>query len=237
MVDDRLMKLRKAKGISMKQAAAELGLPYTTYVNYEKNINDPGSDILVKLAIYYGVTVDYLLGYHPPKTEEFRERYLEEAVEDEVMEDIEIGMGAGATHPLTMNKKVDTVDIIKTVTWFGNDFILDRVNTASPRALCLLDLEHLADRHFYFESVDDQMAPFIENGDFVLVNQDSEIKTGDIVIVVIGERNGTIREVEIDEYEIIIKSRNPYYPPISFKGESRGQIHFAGRVERIIRLL
>ena len=237
MVDDRLMKLRKAKGISMKQAAAELGLPYTTYVNYEKNINDPGSDILVKLAIYYGVTVDYLLGYHPPKTEDFRKLYLEEAAEDEVMGDVEIGIGANVRHPLTMNKKVDTVEIIKTVTWFGDNFILDPVNTASPRSLCLLDLAHLADNHFYFVAADDQMAPFIENGDFVLVNQNSKIKTGDITIVAIGERNGVIREVEIDDYEIIIKSRNPYYPPISFTGESRGQIHFAGRVERIIRLL
>ena len=237
MIDDRLMKLRKAKGISMKQAAAELGLPYTTYVNYEKNINDPGSDVLVKLAVYYGVSVDYLLGYHPPKTDEYRQRYLEKALEDSVMEDIAIGMGAGVVHPLTKNNRIDTVDIIQKVIWRDNDFIFDQDCASSSSALCLLDLEHLADHHFYYEVTDDQMAPFIENGDYVLVNGDSEIKTGDFAIVAVGDRGGVIREVEIDDYEIIIKSRNPYYPPISFKGDSRDEVHFAGRVERIIRLL
>lgn len=65
MFDKRLKLLREAKGISMKQAAAEMGFPYTTYINYEKNINEPNSDVLVKLAIYYNTTVDYLLGRAP----------------------------------------------------------------------------------------------------------------------------------------------------------------------------
>lgn len=65
MFDNRLKLLREAKGISMKQAAAEMGFPYTTYINYEKNINEPNSDVLVKLAIYYNTTVDYLLGRAP----------------------------------------------------------------------------------------------------------------------------------------------------------------------------
>lgn len=62
MFDNRLKLLREAKGISMKQAAQEMGFPYTTYINYEKNINEPNSEVLVKLAIYYNTTVDYLLG-------------------------------------------------------------------------------------------------------------------------------------------------------------------------------
>lgn len=62
LFDNRLKNLRENKEISMKQAASELGIPYTTYINYEKNINEPSSDVLVKLAIFYNTTVDYLLG-------------------------------------------------------------------------------------------------------------------------------------------------------------------------------
>lgn len=46
----------------MKQAAQELDLPYTTYINYEKNLNEPSGAVLIKLADFYGVTTDYLLG-------------------------------------------------------------------------------------------------------------------------------------------------------------------------------
>lgn len=46
----------------MRQAAKLLGLPYTTYVNYEKGDREPNSEMLVYLADFYGVTVDYLIG-------------------------------------------------------------------------------------------------------------------------------------------------------------------------------
>jgi transcriptional regulator with XRE-family HTH domain len=62
MFDDRLACLRKAKGISMRQCANELGIPYTTYVSYEKNERDPKSEQLIELADYFNVSIDYLLG-------------------------------------------------------------------------------------------------------------------------------------------------------------------------------
>lgn len=68
MFDDRLKKLRKAKGCSMKQMAEELGMCYTTYVNYEKNEREPNSESLVLIAKYFGVTVDYLLGINNTDT-------------------------------------------------------------------------------------------------------------------------------------------------------------------------
>jgi transcriptional regulator with XRE-family HTH domain len=59
---NRLSELRTKKGYSMRQAAKLMGLPYTTYVNYEKGDRDPNSEMLVFLADFYGVTVDYLIG-------------------------------------------------------------------------------------------------------------------------------------------------------------------------------
>lgn len=59
---NRMQQLRMNQGISMKQAAAALGMPYTTYVNYEKGAREPSSEVLIRIAQYYGVSVDYLLG-------------------------------------------------------------------------------------------------------------------------------------------------------------------------------
>ena len=75
MVKNRLKSLREAKQISMRQAARDLQMPYTTYVNYEKGTNEPNNEALVKLAVYYNVSADYLLGHNvvenkksPPRT-------------------------------------------------------------------------------------------------------------------------------------------------------------------------
>lgn len=61
MVGDHLQYLRELKHKSQKQVAQELNIPYNTYRNYEKNINEPNNEMLVKLAVYFNVTIDYLL--------------------------------------------------------------------------------------------------------------------------------------------------------------------------------
>lgn len=66
--DNRLKQLREARGLTMRQAAADLDIPYTTYVHYEKDENEANSTALVKMALYYGVSTDYLLGL-PTRTE------------------------------------------------------------------------------------------------------------------------------------------------------------------------
>lgn len=68
----KIRELRKEKGISMRQASIELGIPYTTYVSYEKEEREPNSEMLVKLSEYFDCTIDYLLGRsNIKKIEEF----------------------------------------------------------------------------------------------------------------------------------------------------------------------
>ena len=57
--------LRKERGISQKNAAAELGVSQALLSHYEKGIRECGLDFLVKAADYYHVSCDYLLGRSP----------------------------------------------------------------------------------------------------------------------------------------------------------------------------
>lgn len=68
MFDDRLKNLRLAKNVSMRQMASDLGMPYTTYINYEKNEREPNSETLVLLATYFNVSSDFLLGFTEVQT-------------------------------------------------------------------------------------------------------------------------------------------------------------------------
>ena len=58
----RLKKLRKAKGLSQTQLANELGMIKQTYSNYENEKREPNIATLIKLADYFDVSVDYLIG-------------------------------------------------------------------------------------------------------------------------------------------------------------------------------
>lgn len=58
-----MRELRLENNKTMKQAAKELEMPYTTYVNYEKGLREPNSEVLIKIAKYFSVSIDYLLGH------------------------------------------------------------------------------------------------------------------------------------------------------------------------------
>ena len=59
---NNLKKLREQRGFNMKEIAIKLGIPYTTYVGYEKGEREPNSDVLIKIANYYNTSVDFILG-------------------------------------------------------------------------------------------------------------------------------------------------------------------------------
>lgn len=58
---NRMKELREERGITMKEAASALDMPYTTYVNYEKGVREPNSETLIKIADFYNTSIDYLL--------------------------------------------------------------------------------------------------------------------------------------------------------------------------------
>ncbi|WP_429844545.1 helix-turn-helix domain-containing protein [Brevibacillus sp. FIR094] len=58
----RLKQARKEAKKTQDQVAKILGLDYSTISKYENNHSQPDNETLTKLADYFGVSVDYLLG-------------------------------------------------------------------------------------------------------------------------------------------------------------------------------
>lgn len=63
MFDDRLKNLRKSHGMSQAEIANILGLKPRTYVSYENNEREPDSQVLIKIAQLFDVSIDYLLNF------------------------------------------------------------------------------------------------------------------------------------------------------------------------------
>lgn len=59
--------LRKEKKLSQKQVATDLGISQALLSHYEKGIRECGLDFLIKIADYYEVSSDYLLGRTPQR--------------------------------------------------------------------------------------------------------------------------------------------------------------------------
>ncbi len=59
---ERLRELREEKGITQMELARFLSLANSTVSQYEADKREPDSSTLQKLADYFAVTLDYLLG-------------------------------------------------------------------------------------------------------------------------------------------------------------------------------
>lgn len=59
----RLVKLRKNQGLTQDELAKKVGSSKRNISNYEVGRSYPNVDLLMKLATYFNVSIDYLVGY------------------------------------------------------------------------------------------------------------------------------------------------------------------------------
>ena len=62
LFSETLSALRKGRGVSQRQAAADLGISQALLSHYENGAREPGLRFVCKACDYYGVTADYILG-------------------------------------------------------------------------------------------------------------------------------------------------------------------------------
>lgn len=60
---ERLKFLRKNKGELQEQAAKEIGITRTMLSNYERGTREPDLELVVRIAKYYHISPNYLLGF------------------------------------------------------------------------------------------------------------------------------------------------------------------------------
>ena len=63
ILKDRLLALRKERGLTQNEVSIFLGLPRGTYVHYELGKRAPDLDMLMRIADLYRVSLDFLSGY------------------------------------------------------------------------------------------------------------------------------------------------------------------------------
>lgn len=59
---ERLLLLRNEKKLNQEDVIAEFGMSIRTYRRYETGVGEPSMSVLWKIADFYNVSVDYLIG-------------------------------------------------------------------------------------------------------------------------------------------------------------------------------
>lgn len=65
---ERLRELRLRRKISQEEVARHIGITRSAYSHYEINNRQPVYETLIKLAAYFDVSLDYIIGGNPSKS-------------------------------------------------------------------------------------------------------------------------------------------------------------------------
>ncbi|MHC5278899.1 helix-turn-helix domain-containing protein [Listeria kieliensis] len=88
MFANTLKELRKKENLTQGQLSANLGISRDTLANYEIGRREPDFETLKKIAKYFEVSTDYLLGNNGMNESDVVAAHMEDDLSDEQKEEI-----------------------------------------------------------------------------------------------------------------------------------------------------
>ena len=105
----RIEKMLSEKGITAYKLSKDTGISTGLISHWKKRMQNPSSEKLQKIADYFGVSVDYLLGATNAREEDSIEK---EKRLDQQLEGIDFAL-YGEAKDLTYEQKLDVIDYIR----------------------------------------------------------------------------------------------------------------------------
>ena len=240
---DILKTLRKNKGYStMQDFCSAANISFSTYQNYETGKRLPTAEILMKIADFYGVTTDYLLGRETPEQSPLKLLNLpadtEAVVEtftqlpelmQKAMIDILLQLSDAVKDRRDSEKKAPIIMTIKkhvNKAAAGSGYDLNDADQWNHVQVMQTDAAEQAD--FAVEVDGDSMLPEYHDGDLALIVLADDVEVGEVGLFM---QNGKGYIKQKGEHYLI--SINPEYPNIYPKD---GEIVCRGRVIGIAEL-
>ena len=209
----KLKELRISRGIQQKDLAAALSIGANTLSQYESGKREPDFDMLNRIADYFGVSVDYILG---------REEIKKSPEGDTLF----------SQHPEIFRPKMRKVPLL------GKTACGEPIYSPNfDNGFALLNSDIPAD--FALEAQGESMSGIgIHSGDVIFFVAADIVDNGEIAAVVVGEEV-TLKRVYYypDKNKLILSSENPAFEPLVYIGSELDEIRIVGRAVAQLRKL
>lgn len=185
----RLKQLRNEKKINQRELANFLKVAPSTISMYESGQREPNFEVLESLADFFNVDLNYLLG----KSDKTTKLIIEDEQKPQGLKIPVLGTVAAGIPISAVEDILDYEEVPQSWENQGEFFGL-RIKG-------------------------DSMEPRMENGDVVIVKQQSDANSGDTVIVLVNGDDATCKKLQKTDNGIMLVSTNPKYPPMFYSTE------------------
>lgn len=204
---NNLKLLRKKRDLSQQDVAAAINVARSTYTQYETGKRLPSIEVLTKLAEYFGVSTDEILGLDTAKPEPIGKpvdpaEFPPKALIRQPLPDLE---NETALIPILGSVRAG-YDYIAEQEMLGYLKVEERFKGMHPQAFAL-----------YVKG--DSMAPEIRHNDIAVCLPDQEIRDNDVAVICINGDEGTVKRVRYDADGLTLIPANPRYKPHHYSAE------------------
>jgi len=185
---ERLRMLRKEKGLTQEELGRIIGVEKSTISYYESNRSTPNDEIKAKLADFFGVSLDYLLG----------------------RTDIREGERIGDLEVIPVGKFLQ-VPVIGTVKAGPNGIAYEEFLGFE---FIDADMFKNCEQCFFLRVKGDSMEPEIKEGDLALIRRQADVESNSLAVVIVNGEEGMIKRIIKRPNAIVLQSINQKYEPI-----------------------
>ena len=231
MIGDILKELRLKRQLTSEQLCERLGIKGGSYRNYERNDRKPDYDTLVKLADFYGVSTDYILGRPNAKApkDPFDEiETVDEMKKDLIKERLNLDEKSrksflSVLRKIVLKEEARNKPVIEKAKYLlrhlschkvsaGTGFNFNDDDDWQEAEVYEVPEVHTAD--FAVEVDGDSMEPVYCDGDILLIKSTPVIDRGDVGVFTLNSC-GYVKELGKNQ----LISYNEKYKPINFSAD------------------
>ncbi|WP_026189013.1 LexA family protein [Orenia marismortui] len=199
-----LKKLRMEMNLTQKELADKLGITRGAIGHYEQGKRSPDNEMLAKLADFFDVSVDYLLG----------------------RTDMRTPLPPGAI-PVDFEKDMIEIPVIGTIPC-GTPVLAEQ-NIIGYEYVRKQDIN--GGTYFYLKATGDSMVNSnIREGSLVLIRKQEDVENKEIAVVMVNGDEATLKRVHKKGEFIILHADNDKYDPMIY---SANEVKIIGKAVEV----
>lgn len=241
MLQDNLKKLREEHGLTKRELCEKTGISERAYLTYEFGEREPKISVVQKLADFYGVSTDYLLG-RPDATPpidpisqididdkekaalskwvalDAKKRHMVLDVMADIVHSYESAQRQAIVHTFPIQIQISMHKVSA-----GTGYDLE--DGDAWKTIDIADTETARNADFGLEVEGDSMEPKYHNGDIILISKTPAVDIGDDCVYTVNGA-GYVKQYGGDR----LISLNKDYDDIYFHDYDYDSIHCVGKV-------
>lgn len=206
---NNLKLLRKTKGFTQQQVADYLGINRVSYTDFENGKTNIKPVYLVKLAEYFNVSTDYILGKDDTPDPGWK------VIQDPA--DPRFPPKVFPAEPLPdLDRETALIPILGSVRAGYDNYAeenLEGYMTIDER------LKAMHPDAYVLNVKGDSMEPEIKHGDIVICAPDVEIRNNDVAIICVNGEVGTVKRIRFEDDGLTLVPANPNYRKVHYSAE------------------